>query len=202
MLYSPCLSHSPLSQIHCSFISLQIRTSLPMISTKHSIKRCSETKYKPSYQGWTRQPSRKKRVLRPGQKSQRHPPLPLLGLAQKPKAVQSQHACRGPSTSMHDPRLLLQSLWALIPWFCGPCSPGIPNPSGSYNPSSCSSSVFFKPYLMFGCGSLYLLQSVARGNLSDNNWARHLPMSIEEYHIVRIHFIDFFSFDQSCFVLP
>lgn len=58
----PSLLPGPLSQIQ--FV-------LPVISTKHTISRCSKMGHKPSYQGWKGQPSRRKRgPVR--EKSQRH----------------------------------------------------------------------------------------------------------------------------------
>lgn len=52
----------PILQRHCSLGSPQKREGLPKISTKHGITRCSNTRHKSSYQSWTRQPSRSKRV--------------------------------------------------------------------------------------------------------------------------------------------
>lgn len=55
----------------------------------------------------------------------------------------------------------------------GPCSPGVPKPSGSYNSSPTSSAGFPEFYLIFGCGSAQLLPSASEGILSDDGWARH-----------------------------
>lgn len=43
------LPPSLLSQIHCSFVSLQRTTGLPGISTKHGLTGCTKTRHKPSY---------------------------------------------------------------------------------------------------------------------------------------------------------
>lgn len=72
---SPSLSHyiltavstppspppSAFPQFHSSSISIQKRAGLPGIETEHSITRYSKARHKPSHQGWTRQPSRRKR---------------------------------------------------------------------------------------------------------------------------------------------
>lgn len=55
--------------------SLQKRGGLQGMSTKHDIT-SYKTRYKPSYQDWTRQPSKGRRV--PRTKSQQHPLLPVL----------------------------------------------------------------------------------------------------------------------------
>lgn len=52
-------------------ISLQKRADIPEISTEHSIIKYNK-RHKPSYQGWKRQPSKRKMVPRAG-KSQRQP---------------------------------------------------------------------------------------------------------------------------------
>lgn len=53
----------PLSpKIYSSFYSLQKRAGLLRISTKHSIRKCNKTRHTPSYQGWIRQSSRRKRI--------------------------------------------------------------------------------------------------------------------------------------------
>lgn len=46
---------------------------------------------------------------------------------------------------------------------------------------------------MSGCASLHLLPPAARGRLSNDNWIRHQPRNIPEYHEESIHFADFFS---------
>jgi hypothetical protein len=50
---------------------------------------------------------------------------------------------------------------------------------------------------MFGCGSLYLLPSVAGWSFSDENWARYQSISIAEYHQASFHW----HFCQSCLIL-
>jgi hypothetical protein len=52
----------------------------------------NKSRHIPSHQGWTRQPSRKNRVLRSSPKGQRQPLLPLLGILQEFLAIQSQHS--------------------------------------------------------------------------------------------------------------
>lgn len=67
--FPPCIfpSSSPLLKIH-SCVCLQKRAGLPWILTKYRIKRCQNTGHKPSYQGQTRQPSRRKRLLGTGER--------------------------------------------------------------------------------------------------------------------------------------
>lgn len=49
----PSLPSTFLLQIHCSFVSLQRRTVLPGVSTKHSITRCNKTRLNPHNKaGW------------------------------------------------------------------------------------------------------------------------------------------------------
>lgn len=53
------------------------RAGLLGISTKHGLTRCTKPKHKHSYQGWIRQPRRRKSVPSSG-KTVRDTPLPLL----------------------------------------------------------------------------------------------------------------------------
>lgn len=76
------------------------------------------------------------------QKSQRHP-LSVLGGPQKSQAKWPHYVSRGHSS---DPcrfhgcqNSLCEALCALYSWFCGLCSPGVHNLSGSYSPSYPSS---------------------------------------------------------------
>lgn len=48
--------------IYSSFTSLQKRAGLTRLPTEHSTSRCNKTNHKASYRGWTRQPSRRRRV--------------------------------------------------------------------------------------------------------------------------------------------
>ena len=61
---------------------------------------------------------------------------------------------------------------------------GIFDLSGSFNPSCLSSTRFPELQLMFGCGSLHLLASVAEWRLSDDSYERVLSASTAEYHCV------------------
>jgi hypothetical protein len=116
-LLSPFSSKSPLSfQSQRSSGFLQKRADLPVMPTQHSITRCNKIRHKPSYYGWTRQPIRRKRVPWAGKESQT-PPLPLLGVQQKPLAKQLQHVCRTPGA---DTFRLCEPLWALLVDFVGP----------------------------------------------------------------------------------
>lgn len=47
-----------------------------------------------------------------------------------------------------------------VSWLCGPCTYGVPDPSGSFNPSS-SSTELSKIQVAFEYGTLHLLPSVA-----------------------------------------
>lgn len=44
------------------------KAGFPVISAEHSITRCTETKHKPSYQSWTRQSGRRKRIQKQNQR--------------------------------------------------------------------------------------------------------------------------------------
>lgn len=66
-------------------------------------------------------------------------------------------------------------------------SPGVLNPSGSYDPFL-SSKGLPKLCLRSGCGSLYLLPPTAKGSLLQQN-------------IIRNHFVCLFIYCQSCLVL-
>lgn len=59
---------SPLPEIHCSFMSLQKRAGLPVISTELGITRCNKARNIPLYQGCTRKPSRRKWVPQAGKR--------------------------------------------------------------------------------------------------------------------------------------
>lgn len=47
---------------------LKKKTCLPGLSTEHGLTSYGKTEPKPSYQGWTKQPSRRKRVLSAGKR--------------------------------------------------------------------------------------------------------------------------------------
>lgn len=51
----------------------------------------------------------------------------------------------------------------------------------------------FSLHIMSGCASLHLFPPAARGSLSNDNWTRHQPRNIAEYHEESLHFVDFFS---------
>lgn len=86
VLYSSLIQHPDYS--FPSFISLQKRTGHTGTSIEHSITSYSKIRHKPSYQGWVKQPSGRKRVLRAGKsQSQRQPPFPLLEILQKHQAI-------------------------------------------------------------------------------------------------------------------
>lgn len=78
---------------------------------------------------------------------------------------------------------LSEHLWALLSWFSGLCSCGVLDPTGSSNPYSFLSSVGFpKVRLMFDCGSLHLLPSLAGWSLSDGDCASFRSTSTVEHH--------------------
>ena len=66
----PHSSQHPLPSIADALFcfSSEKKANFPVMSTGHSVTRCNKTRHKPSYQGWTRQPSRRKRVPRVGKK--------------------------------------------------------------------------------------------------------------------------------------
>jgi hypothetical protein len=57
-----------LPQIHSSFVSLQKEAGLLGISTKHGITNYGKPRHIPSYQGWIRQPTRRKRIPKAGKR--------------------------------------------------------------------------------------------------------------------------------------
>lgn len=69
--FLPVCLHCPLL-IHCSSISFEKIPGLPGIATKLCLRSCNKTSHKPSYQAWTRQPSRKKKGPLSRKKIQRH----------------------------------------------------------------------------------------------------------------------------------
>jgi hypothetical protein len=145
---------------------------------KYTITRCNKTRENPSYQGWTRHPN--STVRSPTQTSKLN----------NNHSIYSDDLAQTHTGSM----MPFQSLRALLSWLCRLCSPGVLQISGFYSPSSTSSVVFPKLYLMFGCESLYLLLSAAGGSLSNNGWPRHQSISIAE--------CDFFFFGLLFLVLP
>jgi hypothetical protein len=64
------------------------------------------------YQGWMRQPSRRKRVLRAGKRVRASPLLPLSGVPQEHRGKQSQHICKGPRSDPYRLPDYHLSLWA------------------------------------------------------------------------------------------
>lgn len=81
--FSPSIPSTPLpmsllAQIH---FSVKKRVCLPGISTKHGIISYNKTRHKPLFQDWKKQASRRKRIPRETQKSQRY--LPLLAVPQE-----------------------------------------------------------------------------------------------------------------------
>lgn len=87
----------------------------------------------------------------------------------------------------------MNSLWALLSWFIGPCSPGILHPLWILPLSSPSSmdcsdlweegldgdSQFRIPLCLIpGCGSLKMLPYIARGSLSYDDWIRYQSSTI------------------------
>lgn len=63
---------SPLPHIYLSSISLQKRNGLPGLSPELGIPQCSKIRYNPSYQEWTKQPSKRKIVPREDKESETH----------------------------------------------------------------------------------------------------------------------------------
>lgn len=99
------------------------RWGLPRIPTKRGVTRCN--KAKPPYQGWMMQPSKKRA-------GKRVRDAPLLGVPQKNPKLKDIHAEDVAHT--HAGLVIVspgEVLWALLSWFCGLCSPGVLDPSGS-----------------------------------------------------------------------
>ena len=118
-------------------------------------------------------------------KNQRQHLIPLSGVSHEDQAAQQWYMCRGPRSAPYRfPTWwfsLTESLWMQVKrYYRFSCSVLVP--SGSYNPSSPSSTRFPKLYLISGYGSQDLLPSVAWGSLSDDNYVMLLSTSIAEYH--------------------
>lgn len=87
--FSPCQFLSLTDLLYISFVFLpKKRAGLPGISTQLCITHYNKTSHKSSYQGWTRQPSRNKRVLKTD-KWVRDTLLPLLGVPQENQATKT-----------------------------------------------------------------------------------------------------------------
>lgn len=106
---------------------------------------------------------------------------------------------------------LYEPQWALLRRFCWPCFPGVldlsdSSKSVSFNSTGFPSSKWGTQWrcliwelslcLIFGCVSLNLLPSGARGSLFDDDLTRHWP-KIKE-NVVRNHLIDYFFFLSFC----
>lgn len=130
-------SHSPSTSALLLFL-LQKRAGLP-VSPELGIPGHSTDRHKPSYEDCMRQPGWRKRMLRAG-KCQWHPSLHCMESHKNAKLnKQPRHVYRGSSTDSQNCVVLASlsvTLWALLSWFSGVCSPGVLDPSGCYNPSS------------------------------------------------------------------
>ena len=90
-----------LPHVQCSYISLQKRAGLLVISTEQGKTRYNKTRHKPSFQG---NPLGRKVFLEKAKESETPQP-PLLVVPQNPQAEQPQRIRRGPSIEpcrLHD----------------------------------------------------------------------------------------------------
>lgn len=131
LYFSPLSSSSLIPQIHSHLIFPQKRADLPGTCTRYN-----KTRHRPSYQGWARKHSRRKRVPREDRRI-RDNFTPVVWSPPKAPRQQLQYMRRRPSTDSC--RLskccfyLCESLWTLFNWFCRLDSPSVLDPSGSHN---------------------------------------------------------------------
>lgn len=151
---------SPPSRCPCPLLTFSLTLShlpppkkiegLPKTSTNHSLRKYYKTMHQHSYQDRAGLPSKRKK----SSSGKRLQTLLLPKLGQQ--ATQQYHLCEWPRSEPYRISVcwfrFYESLWTLLSWFCGLCSPGGLCPS-------------------------------------HNNWARHLTMSITEYHYQLFHFI-------------
>ena len=114
------------------------------MTMEHGLTSYSNARYNPSYQGWTRQPSKRKKVPNPGKRvrdihshsqcRETHKNIKLHNHNIYAEDLAQTHT--GPFFFLFS---LCEFLWVPLSWFYGPCSPGILHTSDSYNPSSSSS---------------------------------------------------------------
>jgi hypothetical protein len=147
----------------------------------------NKTRHRPSIKAEQSNPVGGKGSEKQAKKSE----TPYLSLSEVPPLPEHQandhNICKEPSTDacgLHSCYFgLCEPPRTLRRWFCGMGSPSVLDPSGSYNSSSSSSMGFqgegpdgnLQPglslCLMFGCGSLHLFPSAARGSsLTMTGW--------------------------------
>lgn len=113
----------------------------------------NKTRHIPTYQGWTRQPSKKKRVPGTKESEASHTQTHVGNRTGTPSHTINIYAEELAQTHigvcMFFISVSLQSLWALLSWLCWPCSHGILDQSGSHSPSLLCEVSWLR--LGFGC---------------------------------------------------
>lgn len=104
------LHTSQLQQNHTFYTSLHKRIGLQQKTTKHDRTKHNQTRWCPSYEGWTRQFNKKERIPRVG-KWVRNTLIPLLGITQKHQGTPTTYIQRLWHKLLQTLCLLLQSLW-------------------------------------------------------------------------------------------
>lgn len=120
----------PLPNINLPSISSLVKSTFQNTTTSHDKKRYNKTRQKPKYEGWTKQPNKRK-SFNNRQKSQKF----ICSLYQKflktTKLTAIPHVKRIWCTPMQAQCLLVLFLWVymrLLSWFSGQCSPGFLHP--------------------------------------------------------------------------
>lgn len=116
-----------LPQSCCSFVSLQKRTCIPGVSTKHDIRKCSKTSYQLLHQGWIRQPHRRKRVSTRGKRlkcTTVRNPTGTVSITTITFRRPTTDPCR-----LHEPCLVV-SMGCVLVLYLTPLAPTIPPPLG------------------------------------------------------------------------
>ena len=97
LLLLSCLSHLPFPPDSLLFVSLQTRVGILKLSIEHELTTYNKTGHITSHQGWTRRPSRRKKVPQAG-KRVRDKPHSHHSEPHKSIKIISSNICRVPSS--------------------------------------------------------------------------------------------------------
>lgn len=134
-LPSPPPPISPLNlllpEIHIPYLP-QKREGLPGAPTKLGITNYIKIRPIFSDQGWMKQHSRRERVPKAGKRVSDNPHSPCQESHKNTKL--HSHICRGLRPAPNRLPDLSESTWIQVSWFCGSCSWGVLDISGSLSP--------------------------------------------------------------------